>query len=178
MRRNLPLFCYCVNEVFALLGCYVVYVGSCLSKYRESLSISIQLTTQERKDHMNSIISVGWLKREWCNGENIKHIKRYILLSTNFCNFSICCRWLSQSEALNGVCVSKLSGWSASFFLYRSASSRAFLRSILVWVSWASSSLIRDSNTMLGPSRRFFVPLCIFRFSGWIVRTMSVAWMT
>jgi len=76
------------------------------------------------------------------------------------------------------MCVSKLSGWSANFFLYRSASSRAFLRLILVWVSWASSSLIRDSNTMLGPSRRFFVPLCIFRFSGWMVRTMSIAWMT
>lgn len=78
MRRNFPLFCHCVNEVFALLGCYVVYVGSCITascKIRRELvsqyaTTNIYCTTQKRKDHINSIISVGWSKHEGCNGEN------------------------------------------------------------------------------------------------------------
>lgn len=41
---------------------------------------------------------------------------------------------------------------SLIFFRKESFSSRAFFKSILDWVNWASSSDILDSNTIAGPS--------------------------
>jgi len=66
MRRNFHHFCYSVSEVFVLLGCYVVYVGSCITGSCLSKPVSQYATTniyctttQKRKDHMNSIITVS-----------------------------------------------------------------------------------------------------------------------
>jgi hypothetical protein len=36
-------FCRCVNEIFALLGCYAAYIGSELPTFRDYLSNSLGL---------------------------------------------------------------------------------------------------------------------------------------
>jgi hypothetical protein len=41
-------FCHVVGEVWALWGCYVAYVGSCLPTFRESLLVSSSTAKQSR----------------------------------------------------------------------------------------------------------------------------------
>jgi len=89
-------FCRGVHEAFVLLGCYTAYVVSCLTTFRNSLSVVCSTTTYAAKvldeqmpqlsfGLLTTVRSRGKLMSDWKETNNVKRCEHFTLLSIVTC---------------------------------------------------------------------------------------------